>query len=237
MNYRLKNKKNILGIFYLVIAFFLLSFMTYAGSNIYNEMSVNGESIPELDKMYNVKHNKPKIVEVYKKNAEKYSSYKEIQKDLGIKLLGSNLSDNNPYTISKLKTDGKDYAIIKCQNYILGDTSDYKYISKEKCYDYKSGTDYYSPISLDVHIILSETQNERGWDSEFLGMYKFKESYVSSQGYKVNIIEDTTENPTDSNYISKKTVIFVADGIRYTLSGRTSVKNMKNIVETMKYKN
>ncbi len=73
---------------------------------------------------------------------------------------------------------------------------------------------------------------EYGWDIDYLGMYQFKENYISLQGYKVNLLEDTIKNKTE-NYISEKCAIFVADGIRYTLKGRTSFENMKYIVDTM----
>ena len=62
------------------------------------------------------------------------------------------------------------------------------------------------------------------------------ETYTSEQGYTVNLIQDTIdEEKVDAeNYISENCAVFVAGGVRYTLKGRTSIENMKMIVDTMK---
>ena len=93
---------------------------------------------------------------------------------------------------------------------------------------------YKSPISLQADIVLSETQLNNLWTTDYLGMYSFVEQFVSEQGYKVNLIEETIDGNQPQNFVSKKTAVFVADGIRYTLTGRTTVENMKQIVNSMK---
>lgn len=93
---------------------------------------------------------------------------------------------------------------------------------------------YKSPISLQADIILSETQLNNVWTTDYLGMYGFVEQFVSEQGYKVNLIEEKNDGNQPRNFVSKKTAIFVADGIRYTLTGRTTVDNIKQIVNSMK---
>lgn len=65
-------------------------------------------------------------------------------------------------------------------------------------------------------------------------MYRFVEQFVSEQGYKVNLIEEENDGNQPQNFVSKKIAVFVADGIRYTLTGRTTVDNMKQIVNSMK---
>lgn len=149
-------------------------------------------------------------------------------------MLNSVLSQNNPYMLGEIETDNKDFAILSFENYILGDTGNYNYLPNEDFYTYDHGKEYYSPVSLTVDIMLSEAQMKNGWDTDYLGFYEFKENYVSAQGYKVNLIEDTTGEDNVENYVSEKCAVFVADGIRYTLKGRTSYENMKNIVDTMK---
>lgn len=144
-----------------------------------------------------------------------YDNYKEVKNELGISLLDTNLAVDNPYMQSHITTDNKDDATVTVENYILGDTSE-----------------YLSPISLTVSIVLSQKQLEHGWDMEYLGYYQFVESYTSAQGYRVNILEDTVEEPSE-NYVSEKSAVFVVDGIEYTLKGRTSLKNIKEIVDSM----
>lgn len=73
-----------------------------------------------------------------------------------------------------------------------------------------------------------------GWNTDYLGFYQFVENYTSAQGYAVNIIEDTTEEENLENYVPEKVAVFVADGIRYSLKGRTSLDEMKAIVDTMR---
>lgn len=188
----------------------------FAGYNLYNRLLVNQEVLPELDAM--------KVINMTPLDAESgndgwiekdYDNYKEVKNELGISLLDTNLAVDNPYMQSHITTDNKDDATVTVENYILGDTSE-----------------YLSPISLTVSIVLSQKQLEHGWDMEYLGYYQFVESYTSAQGYRVNILEDTVEEPSE-NYVSEKSAVFVADGIEYTLKGRTSLKNIKEIVDSM----
>lgn len=79
---------------------------------------------------------------------------------------------------------------------------------------------------------LSQEQLEHGWDTEYLGYYQFAESYTSAQGFKVNILKDTVEEPPE-DYVSEKSAVFVADGIEYIVKGRTSLENIKGIVDSM----
>lgn len=206
----------------------------FAGYYIYNKVMVNEEVLPELDSMHYIQVNTLNFqADEYGMINEKVEDYETIQNELGIDLLNSALSKNNPYMLGKIKTDNKDFAILSFENYILGDTENYNYLSNEDFYTYDHGKEYYSPVSLTVDIMLSEAQMKNGWDTDYLGFYTFKENYVSAQGYKVNFIEDTTGEDEVENYVSEKCAVFVADGIRYTLKGRTSFENMKNIVDTM----
>ena len=163
-----------------------------------------------------------------------YNDYRKIQEELGIHLLDTELSANNPYMQGHIMTDGSDFAMITVENYILGDTGRYQFLEEENRYAYESGNVFLSPISLTVRLILSEEQLNRGWDWEYLGMYRFAESYTSGQGYRVNLVERTLENGDTGNAVLEKSAVFVADGVEYTLRGRVSMETMKGIVETMK---
>ena len=148
-------------------------------------------------------------------------------------MLFRSLSQDNPYMLCRLYTDPDSFAIITVDNFILGDTDGYRFLEEENRYAYEQGEVYSSPVSLKADLILSELQMAVGWDTEYLGMSRFVESYTSEQGYKVNILEDMAEGVNPQDYVSKKTAIFVAGGIRYTLSGRVPMDVMKEIVDTM----
>lgn len=233
--YKFKINKKIKKIF---VVSCMIAIAIVLGSTVYavklvNEQSkVNELELPELDsmKVTNQIKNREKGI---KPQSISRMNYKQIQEQLGVSLLNSELSKDDKYMISDVETDNKDYAIIKCDNYILGDTSNYSY-NEEGFYSYDEGNLYKSPISLQADIILSETQLNNVWTTDYLGMYSFVEQFVSEQGYKVNLIEEENDGNQPQNFVSKKTAIFVADGIRYTLTGRTTVDNMKQIVNSMK---
>lgn len=205
----------------------------FAGYNLYHRLSVNQEALPELDRM--------KAVDIAPVEAasdedgwieKDYTSYKELKDTLGINLLDTEMAVAQPYMQCHITTDNKDNAMITVDNYILGDTDNYKYSEEEKCYFYEQGKEYRSPISLSVSLILSQEQLEHGWDTEYMGYYRFVENYTSAQGYKVNVLEDTVEEQPE-DYVSEKAAVFVADGIEYTVKGRTSLENIKMIVDSM----
>ncbi len=203
-------------------AIFALTFMiggttVFAGYYFLNKVNVNKMTLPELDAM--------QIVEItpFKAEADEHGyihtelfDYTALQSNIGIDLLESKYATEQSYLQGSMETDQKNYAIIKMENYITEEM-------------------YYSPISLSMDLILSQEQLEQGWDTDYLGFYEYVESYTSKQGYKVNLIQDTTKENVENNYVSEKCAIFVADGVRYTLCGRTSMEMIKEIVDSMEY--
>lgn len=208
-----------------------------AGYYINSKINVNDETLPELDAMSIVKVNTVNDNTDENGFTEKYYDlYSELKRDLGIKLLDTPLAVENPYTVIRLDTDNKDFNIIKIDNYIIGDTSNFELIDLDNMYRFEHGNEYFTPVSLEIEMILSEEQMENGIERDFLGMYEYVESYISNQGYKVNIIQvSITPESEDlpSNFSSRKSAIFVANGIRYTLTGCVSLDTLKEIVNTM----
>ena len=231
-NGRKKSTKKLTIALYMVIFAVVFSSTVYAVKLVNEQSKVNELELPELDSMKITKQIK-NIEKNIKPQSISKMNYKQIQEQLGVSLLNSELSKDDKYMISDIETDNKDYAIIKCDNYILGDTSNYSY-NEEGFYSFDEGNLYKSPISLQADIILSETQLNNVWTTDYLGMYGFVEQFVSEQGYKVNLIEEKNDGNQPQNFVSKKIAVFVADGIRYTLTGRTTVDNMKQIVNSMK---
>ena len=231
-NGRRKSTKKITIVLCMMVFAFVFSSTVY-GVKLVNEQSkVNELELPELDSMKITKQIKNREKNIKQQSISRLN-YKQIQEQLGVSLLNSELSKDDKYMITDVETDNKDYAIIKCDNYIIGDTSNYSY-NDEGFYSYEEGNLYKSPISIQADIILSETQLNNLWTTDYLGMYSFVEQFVSEQGYKVNLIEETIDGNQPQNFVSKKIAVFVADGIRYSLTGRTTVDNMKQIVNSMK---
>lgn len=231
-NGRKKSTKKLTIALCMVIFAVVFSSTVYAVKLVNEQSKVDELELPELDSMKITKQIK-NIEKSIKPQSISKMNYKQIQEQLGVSLLNSELSKDDRYMISDVETDNKDYAIIKCDNYIIGDTSNYSY-NEEGFYSFDEGNLYKSPISLQADIILSETQLNNVWTTDYLGMYGFVEQFVSEQGYKVNLIEEKNDGNQPRNFVSKKIAVFVADGIRYTLTGRTTVDNMKQIVNSMK---
>ena len=231
-NGREKSTKKLTIVLCMVVFAIVFSPTVYAVKLVNEQSKVNELELPELDSMKITKQIK-NIEKSIKSQSISRMNYKQIQEQLGVSFLNSELSKDEKYMISDVETDNKDYAIIKCDNYIIGDTSNYSY-NEEGFYSYDEGNLYKSPISIQADIILSETQLNNVWTTDYLGMYSFVEQFVSEQGYKVNLIEEKNDGNQPQDFVSKKIAVFVADGIRYTLTGRTTVDNMKQIVNSMK---
>lgn len=155
-NGREKSTKK-LTIFLCMVVFAIVFSSTVYAVKLVNEQSkVNELELPELDSMKITKQIKNRGKTIKSQSISRVN-YKQIQEQLGVSLLNSELSKDDRYMITDAETDNKDYAIIKCDNYIIGDTSNYSY-NEEGFYSYDEGNLYKSPISLQADIILSETQ-------------------------------------------------------------------------------
>lgn len=158
-----------------------------------------------------------------------YGSIAEIAQDLNIQLLDTVYAQDNPYAIFKYRTDGENWHVINAAAYIIGDVKMGEKLANSDDYDYQSGEEFISPIDLTIEFIGSEEQYELGFGVEYLGEFRLLESYQSPNGYPVNILRSAVG--TD---VPKLTAIFVADGIRYTLSGHVRLQTMKDIIASEK---
>ena len=115
------------------------------------------------------------------------------------------MADNNDYLQGHITTDDKDYAMITMNDCIIGDTANFRYLEEEDRYEYEHGKTYYSPVSLNSDLILSDEQLKNGWDTDYLGMYESMEEYQSAQGYKVNLIQDNNgDEKLNEGVVSEK---------------------------------
>lgn len=226
-NWKENQKINISTITMLILITCIVSFSAvYAVTNIFST-SVNGKEMPPLDNMSIIKIND---VENYDKDdygiiRKKYDNINQLENELGIQLLSSIYSEDNPYKLINYEKIGKGYDLIEIGAYIVGDLTNIKYQEEYNYYSYTSGEDYQTPIDLKIEIISDSSQQY--FDTEYLGLYEYLETITSNDGYKVNLLE---RKSLGKNEIC---AIFVANGIRYTLSGHVEIDKMIDIINSM----
>lgn len=203
----------------------------YAGYSLLGITHVNDTELPALDPMKKVSAGKLQgSCDESGQIFQDYSSYDEVNELLGDILLDSPLAEENPYMQVSVQTDNRDYGIVTVENYILGDTHDYQLVADFGRYNCEPGEEYDSSISLETAYMLSIEQEAAGWNTDYLGYYEYAGSYVSEEGYKVNLIRSTTDTADPR---AEMCAVFVADGIQYTMKGRVAEDTMKEIVDSM----
>lgn len=229
---RSKKKRVRYNILLVVLGVVVLGSTAQAGYTLYNRwLKMNGETLPELDSMQLIEVNplseENKVNSSYEKQ---YDSYEDLQEELGLELLHTDIADNNSSVLITRKTDNVHWTQIKVVAYIVGDVSGMKRIEGRNQYTWIPGKEFSSPIDLSVDIISSQEQLKIGWDKEYLGPYDFVESYQTQDGYKVNILSSG-----DSNTKPMYQAVFVADGIRYTVRGKVDIVLLKEILDSFSY--
>ncbi|MBS5858369.1 MAG: hypothetical protein KIC60_07815 [Clostridium sp.] len=226
-NGKRSKKVNISTVAISILVTCIISFSTvYAVTQVFTN-SINGKELPELDEMYIVEVNDIKNGNIYEYGVitKKFDNIEQIENELGIKLLSSEYAENNDYKLINYEKIGEGYNCIDIGAYIVGDLTNLKYQEEYEYYSWLSGEIYQTPIDLKIEIISDSSQQY--FDSEYLGEYKYVNTITSKDGYKVNLLE--------SKSIGKNKVcaIFVANGIRYTLSGHIEIDTMINIINSM----
>lgn len=208
----------------------LTGITSYAVHIYNNRVMVNETEIPALNDM-SIYHYNP-IKEYTAKDdfgiTKKYKSYQDLKNEIAIPILESKYAEGNDKMLIELTTDEKNYESIHIAGFIIGDVENLEPIAKGHFYSYTPGNEFYSPVNLDIDIILSEEQLYQGLEFDYLGGYEFVEQYISTQGYKVNIVATTGSS------VPSYSAIFVSDGIRYKLDGKIELEQMKEIVDSMK---
>lgn len=229
---RKKRKRIKYNILLTAIAVILLGSTAQAGYTLYTRwFKINGEMLPELESMQKIEVNP--LNEEYKVNStyeKQYDSYEELQNELGVRLLHTNMADNNSFMIITRKTDNVHWTQIKIVACIVGDVTEMKRIEGRNQYTWTPGENFLSPIDLSIDIISSQEQLEIGWNKEYLGAYDFVESYQTQEGYKVNILSSG-----EANRKPMYQAVFVADGIRYTVRGKVDIMLLKEILNSFTY--
>ncbi|WP_251387825.1 hypothetical protein [Mediterraneibacter agrestimuris] len=218
-----------------------------AGSLLYSKIKVNQKTIPDLEalEVVAVKEVDGDVTE-YGDVKKEYTSVWEAETDLGIQLLDTDFAADNEYTKVFYSKIGDGYHVLDVQECIMGDLSnirewkesaiDNTMEGNDEWYAWTQGNIYKSPIDLKVEIISDPAQQEL--DTEYMGYFKYVETFVSEQGYTVNVLQDTVEDDDleamSEIYVPQTQMVFVANGIRYTLKGRVSSDTMKEVVNSMK---
>lgn len=218
-----------------------------AGSLLYSKIKVNQETIPDLEPMEVVAVKEVDgVVTEYGDVEKEYTSVGEAETDLGVQLLETDFAADNEYMKVFYSKIGDGYHVLDVQECIMGDLSnirewkesaiDNTVEGNDEWYAWTQGDIYKSPIDLKVEIISDPAQQEL--DTEYMGYFKYVETFVSEQGYTVNVLQDTVEDDDldamSEIYVPQTQMVFVADGIRYTLKGRVPSDTMKEVVNSMK---
>lgn len=209
-----------------------------AGSFSLFPILVNRQAIPDLEPMEVVSLQTVEgTVTEYGDIEKTYTSMEELEKDLGIKLLDTFYATDKTYTKIFYSKIGDGYNVIDVREYIIGDltnirewdsvNSDGITEGNDEWYAWTNGNIYKSPVNMKIEIRSDPSQQEL--NMEYMGYYKYIETFISEQGYTVNVIKSTTTSETPQIQM-----VFVANGIRYTLQGRVPVDEMKDIVNSMK---
>ncbi len=217
-----------------------------AGSLLYSKISVNQQTMPELEPM--------KVIPLqpvdaaaneYGQIKKTYSSMEALQDELGVQLLGAGPAADNPYIKIFYTKTGDGFNEIDIREYLLGDLSDIREWNGEaiatategndEWYVWTQGTIYKSPINLKINILSAPSQQEL--DMEYMGYFQYVETFTSEQGYTVNVLQDTVAEEQlpglPDDFVPQTHMIFVADGIQYTLRGRVPIQTMKDIINKM----
>ena len=221
---KVKSVKQFNAVITIIIAFVVLIPSVYAITNIFT-MSVNGEEIPSLDNLGVIE---VKLIgelndDMFQK---KYNKLSEVEEDLGITFLKSNLCDEDYHLIEYTRL-GTGYHYIEIGAYIVGDLKNIVYNEETKYYDWKYGNDYQTPINLKIEI--NSDPDQQPFDTEYLGFYKYLETIETNNVGRVNILQETETRGKPG-----LCTIFVSKGIRYTLTGHVNEDTMIDIINSMK---
>lgn len=216
----------------LILCVILTGGTASAGYFLYNNIHVNKEILPALESMEKkIVNNCSGPADDMGHYLEEYNSYQELCSALGIDLLSSELAENNPYMLIRRETDNLNWNIIYVNPYILGDVKSVNREFGKNRYTWEEGSEFSSPIDMEINIIVSESQLKHGWEKDFLGTYEFVETYTTVQGYQADIIKDISVTGAGR---PKYCAVLVADGIRYILNGQVTIEKMKEIIDSLK---
>ena len=139
----------------------------------------------------------------------------------------------NPYTRVSYQNFGGEYQIVKAKAYLVGDLRDLVWQDEYDYYSWTAGTVYQTPVDLTLEWVSDEAQQP--FDTDYLGYYAYADTFTSAGGHTVNLLVDTAPGTAGSDLKPECAAVFVADGVRYTLSGHVTQQTMRAIVDSMSY--
>ena len=197
---------------------------------LYNNQICVGSSVLDVEQMHTVKVKK--IEDQY--NDEKnvvavYSSYKELEKKLGVQFIHTCYEWDNSYNNIFVETDNKNWVSIEIPGFIIGDLTNVEalYVNKKMYFKGLSSENYQTPIDMKAFLIISDSQLKTFQGNDYLGKYD-AETYVTKSGLKIVIIENK-----DVSIIPEIKAVFVKNGIQYELSGHVQKAKMKEILDSV----
>ena len=156
-----------------------------------------------------------------------------LSRALGVPFLWAEGARENPYTRVSYQNFGGEYQIVKAKAYLVGDLRDLVWQDEYDYYSWTAGTVYQTPVDLTLEWVSDEAQQP--FDTDYLGYYAYADTFTSAGGHTVNLLVDTAPSTAGSGLKPECAAVFVADGVRYTLSGHVTQQTMRAIVDSMSY--
>lgn len=194
-------------------------------------MNVNGRELPPLEPMTMVETaDTGGPADGTEQQAEGLDA---LSRALGVPLLWAEGARENPYTRVSYQNFGGEYQIVKAKAYLVGDLRDLVWQDEYDYYSWTAGTVYQTPVDLTLEWVSDEAQQP--FDTDYLGYYAYADTFTSAGGHTVNLLVDTAPGTAGSGLKPECAAVFVADGVRYTLSGHVTQQTMRAIVDSMSY--
>ncbi len=194
-------------------------------------MNVNGRELPPLEPMTMVETaDTGGPADGTEQQAEGLDA---LSRALGVPFLWAEGARENPYTRVSYKNFGGEYQIVKAKAYLVGDLRDLVWQDEYDYYSWTAGTVYQTPVDLTLEWVSDEAQQP--FDTDYLGYYAYADTFTSAGGHTVNLLVDTAPGTAGSGLKPECAAVFVADGVRYTLSGHVTQQTMRAIVDSMSY--
>ena len=194
-------------------------------------MNVNGRELPPLEPMTMVETaDTGGPADGTEQQAEGLDA---LSRALGVPFLWAEGARENPYTRVSYQNFGGEYQIVKAKAYLVGDLRDLVWQDEYDYYSWTAGTVYQTPVDLTLEWVSDEAQQP--FDTDYLGYYAYADTFTSAGGHTVNLLVDTAPGTAGSGLKPECAAVFVADGVRYTLSGHVTQQTMRAIVDSMSY--
>lgn len=180
--------------------------------------------IKDVDLQYNEE------TELYEKA---FSSYEMLQEELGIDLIETTWSEDNPYMKIYYVSNDKSWASITINAFIVGDVSNLQEVNLGKNINYNcsQGNHFKTPLDLKIFLLLNDEAVRKYQGKDYLGSYNKGEKYITDTGITYYLIQNES---SDLSKAEEYIIVFVINGVQYELSGYVDKETITSIMNSMR---